>query len=623
MNAYNKSILCIDDVHIVHDMNEKYLDVNDYDCLYDIAKKISTKKVDLCIINAHFKFTPKNIEHNKYEYSLDCAGIDLLKHLRLIGIKKHCILLTPLNYVQLLRIKPSNLIITSRGVSIKNNYCKIGKDVLEKCINQKAESEIIDAYIKADLSLPEDERHNWANWWGIDRLWCVHKIVENEKYKNESRFSISEYPENIKEKIKTLSSQEALYLYGHSDDKMYKALKELNYYNYLNHSHIDKEYSKIYNGIFNISEKKIKSEGRKKIDNAAEKMKLISSKAKLNTYNSIEEEVICARSKINNINIDYLRSELSKRKIKIIIVDDQARDGWSDIIQYMIYDKKTSDFIEIVPNDYDDICDFYKNNIKSNIDDNDIDLILLDLRLRKSDEDINDIENMGGCIILKSIRADYPFIPIIMMTATNKIYKYNRLTRLGADAFWIKEGVDSRMTERESIQNYIMMLELTFITTSRIYKTMHRIATKIRCICMFESKFWWEVEEGKYVKYVKKGVQRQEIINVLVDSLTILKNYLNVVTMKKYHYGQNNNWLYASLLVLNVAKVSELIYEKDDERFLIPQNHKASKDIKRLRNKAAHMYDSYGYHKDESLNIKNVVSVMERYVELLCVEHIK
>src|SRR5690606_30518581 len=121
------------------------------------------------------------------------------------------------------------------------------------------------------------------------------------------------------------------------------------------------------------------------------------------------------------------------------------------------------------------------------------DLILLDLRLFGENEKSIDLDKISGKKLLELLRKDFSGIPILISTASNKIWSYEKLMKLGADAYWIKEGIDSHFDAEETTQNYHKLLWLINQLTSKEYQFIKTIYHNIREIELNED-LWWKKE---------------------------------------------------------------------------------------------------------------------------------
>jgi CheY-like chemotaxis protein len=349
-------------------------------------------------------------------------GVEVLKHLRLTknfyDRKKspalennirdvHCVMYSFFTLEQILRRKPENYIVCSQGttfICLPSDFTKV-----PNLVHKKAKLDSLGPYIRSSLTLP-DERHEWANWWGIRQLCEVHKhVVDNLK---------TPYPEKVQDELKKIRSKQAIHLFGYSD-------KELG-----------------------------------------------------------------AAHKLLSDRISGLRTTLDGRIPRILHIDDRWEDGWSKIFIRMIYpnaslNKQTTssselnstyiDFFlaneplfrvfkafasdgtasELAEKRMDSICAGLDDAMRFNPN-----LVLLDLRLLNETGVRSDAVSLSGAKVLRWLRDRSYGIPVIMTTASNKVWSLEQLIQLGADAFWVKEGLDERKTPGESVRNYIRLLRL-------------------------------------------------------------------------------------------------------------------------------------------------------------------
>jgi len=144
--------------------------------------------------------------------------------------------------------------------------------------------------------------------------------------------------------------------------------------------------------------------------------------------------------------VDSFRSALCKSR-KILVVDDELNQGWQ--LVYTAIFKQANSKIEI---DYvGDFATASKKNAK------DYDLILLDLRMNQAaSEDASDIENIhqtSGIELLHIYKENCLWTPVIITTASNKVWSHKAALDEGADGFWSKQGVDYEGTINFSVDN--------------------------------------------------------------------------------------------------------------------------------------------------------------------------
>lgn len=133
--------------------------------------------------------------------------------------------------------------------------------------------------------------------------------------------------------------------------------------------------------------------------------------------------------------------------MKILLIDDQAQRGWKQILEKVLFENNPIEFAED--------C----NSAKDKLENNFYDLIFLDLRLDEKDHNLNNIKQYNGFkIINEIIRKDFHSInfptPVIVFSATNKIWNIDTMIHYGADNYYIKEHPDYSFDSLYSKENF-------------------------------------------------------------------------------------------------------------------------------------------------------------------------
>ena len=131
--------------------------------------------------------------------------------------------------------------------------------------------------------------------------------------------------------------------------------------------------------------------------------------------------------------------------MKYLLIDDFALRGWKNILEKAIIRENNS--IETALTFEDAIVKIQKK----------WSFIFLDMRLNEADHSKLNSEDYSGFKILKKLREDFSSVnfatPVILITASNKIWNINRLLENGIDAFYIKEHPDFFIDEESSRKN--------------------------------------------------------------------------------------------------------------------------------------------------------------------------
>ena len=137
---------------------------------------------------------------------------------------------------------------------------------------------------------------------------------------------------------------------------------------------------------------------------------------------------------------------LWKKNLKVVYVDDCAEDGWSYLLQLVLYGKVRSDLF-IVPQLPMEILDV--EALSQDIVEEKPDLVLLDIRLTPEDEQADPSKLSGIALTSELVNASNT-CPILIMTASNKRIVSEKALAAGADAVWTKEGIEEGRSFHES-----------------------------------------------------------------------------------------------------------------------------------------------------------------------------
>jgi len=144
--------------------------------------------------------------------------------------------------------------------------------------------------------------------------------------------------------------------------------------------------------------------------------------------------------------------------MKYLLIDDLAESGWKSILEKVVIKEEGS--LDIATS-----FDAAAEKIKKVWD-----VIFLDLRFSEHDHGVTSIEHYTGFRILKEIRKGFNEInfctPIILITASNKIWNIEALRDNGIDGFYIKEHPDYRFDKETSRQN-LENLQASFLDLKR------------------------------------------------------------------------------------------------------------------------------------------------------------
>lgn len=161
--------------------------------------------------------------------------------------------------------------------------------------------------------------------------------------------------------------------------------------------------------------------------------------------------------KVEKVPTLYLKSP-----VRFLLIDDHDKE-WLPALQTIV----GTDHIKSVP--YDEKFSKYKQNILNIIQNDEYDIVLLDLRLDKEEENIQKKpKEYSGYEILKSIKHINKGTQVIIMTASNKAWNMKALMDIGADGYYVKEGPEY-YDETSAFQNYGSFIKTLKECGERVY----------------------------------------------------------------------------------------------------------------------------------------------------------
>lgn len=178
------------------------------------------------------------------------------------------------------------------------------------------------------------------------------------------------------------------------------------------------------------------------------------------------EELLEKRCNLPLINHVFRESntELLKDK-KVLLVDDQAKEGWHSVLAEMLWNNADSENIRSV----NPANDLWEKNLESGIQSLRPHLILLDLRLN-NETGKQSLVDLEGYKLLKWLKKSrYKGIPVIIFTASSNAENVKTLLEEGAEAVWTKPGFEDGITAKSIIERYDKLTEIVENTLNRFY----------------------------------------------------------------------------------------------------------------------------------------------------------
>lgn len=261
---------------------------------------------------------------------------------------------------------------------------------------------------------------------------------------------------------------------------------------------------------------------------------------------------------------DYTINSKGKR---ILLIDDEEDKGWSKVLKAIFF-KDSFDFVK-----HDKDSSKFLSNARLKIASEDWDLILLDLRLKKEDHELDClVDKFTGTQLLREIKDKVEHIEgnngtqVIIFTASNKAWNMRTLLfKEEADGYYIKEAPDYNLGKSFTKENYINFKKQVETALSRdylrwFYKEHENLKTFIFNIIK-------SISDSKEKKYYGT------VITYLNQAYDVLKvNKAN--EPRFYEYAFLN---YFSVLE-NITK-HFYFYDKSSDEDYIERNNKRTKVI--------------------------------------------
>ncbi|MGE4589412.1 MAG: hypothetical protein AB7E34_07525 [Acidaminococcaceae bacterium] len=223
--------------------------------------------------------------------------------------------------------------------------------------------------------------------------------------------------------------------------------------------------------------------------------------------------------KINDDEKSEFLLEYSNSK-RILLIDDQAHEGWTQIISNMVYGNPNEGKLMVEDFSGIDVNETTINEkLESKILKDKPQLILLDLRLKNESADVSLVDLSGFRVLLwLKMHEKFKGLPVIMFTAITHSETAKTLLASGVELVWTKPGLDEQLDSEGIKQRYKQLVN------------------------SIKREFDW----GKYVELEQFNDKKGEIFNsfhlqqLLLQKLEQIKYWYEINKSKIDHVIQNS-----------------------------------------------------------------------------------
>ena len=244
---------------------------------------------------------------------------------------------------------------------------------------------------------------------------------------------------------------------------------------------------------------------------------------------------------LQTINQSFEVQSLEKRDLeinftgspKILLIDDQADNGWYEILCHLFTDINKVEFYDLHL-DYENLpFAQIATNILEHIEREKYDLVILDYRLRQADHSEKDIEKISGLKILKEIKAKLGGVQVIIFSAANNVKTLKSLQAAQVDGFVLKEGVNftNILNSYTPVYQLLDIVEdrLQYSFTKALFTQCSSVATKL--------KEYYVEENADYNKFIDNLKTQLTIIVSTIKSINLESSItLDIVFLSCYNY---------------------------------------------------------------------------------------
>jgi len=240
--------------------------------------------------------------------------------------------------------------------------------------------------------------------------------------------------------------------------------------------------------------------------------------------------------------------------MRYLLIDDMSHHGWKSILEMAVI--KESNSLEVAVN-YEEALE----KIQSAWD-----IIFLDMRLSEKDFSVDNYNSYSGFRLLKEIRKNFDSInfctPIILITASNKIWNIDAFQENGIDGFYIKEHPDYKF-DKETSRNNLENLQ-------NVFKTLIINGQKKREVWTLCNSIIQNVNSNAYFKTQEKtylNIKNRIIDKIKLGYYQLFQNQTDLEKDILLSYNESLSFIIFWSILEEISKGFTKISETWDSKF--------------------------------------------------------
>jgi CheY-like chemotaxis protein len=288
------------------------------------------------------------------------------------------------------------------------------------------------------------------------------------------------------------------------------------------------------------------------------------------------------RTGLSRSSMSKLRDLVSETKPRICYVDDEAHLGWEHAFRTLLYGEQDSSHFKTVRLSEGRVARTMtevSNDIRAEAPN----LLIMDLRLAGKDEARKPPKETTGALLLETIRRDDRGLPVLLLTASNKARTMQDMLELGADAYWMKEGIgehapsyvsENPAAELTRLLRTLLREDWQFLLRFDRAEKELRSAFKAGHCWWGDKRNWTAVPWGKAPKHASVNAptatslnidDAEKVFSILSEMGAIYRELLSLDLLtysgKKRTNTSNDLWLRG--ITVHAARVIEAVHRFD------------------------------------------------------------